>query len=199
VAHARRFLEWLFGMPRTETVAPKYPSTLSAWYWNGGTSIGAQVKEISHGGAHLYTPETWYPGTILTITFQCGSGKNGAKSADFLTVPCKVTGHEQDGMRVVFMCAGSEERKALQHFIERVPCRETPLPPRKERGRSLVEFGLIVQFVFLLIISAVNSGGFIYAWTNHGWTNHKTGNQDSRDRGQAHRAGVSLRARRGRQ
>jgi hypothetical protein len=161
VAHARRFLEWLFGVPRTE----------------------------SYSGAHLFTPETWYPGTILTITLQCGSGKNGAKSANFLTVPCKVTGHEQDGMRVIFMCAGSEERKALQRFIERVPCRETPLPPRRERGRSLVEFGLIVQIVFLLIIKAVNCSGFIY-----GWASHKTGNQDSRYRGQAHRAEASVRA-----
>jgi hypothetical protein len=150
------------------------------------------VKEISHNGAHLYTAETWYPGTILTITFQCGSGKNGAKSADFLSVPCKVTGHEQNGMRVVFICAGSEERKALQRFIERLPCRETPLPPRKERGRSLVEFGLTVQFLILLIIIAVNCGGFIYGLTNHGMASHKTGVQDSRDRGHAHSAGASL-------
>ena len=194
MAHARRFLEWLIGAPTTDPVAPKYPSMLSAWYWNGGTSIAAQVREISDSGAYLSASERWYPGTILTITFQCGSGKNGAKSPDVLTMPCRVADHEQDGMRVTFICAGSEQRKALQRFVERVPCRETPLPPRKERGRSLVEFGLIVQFVFLLIITAVSSGGFIY-----GWTNHKTGNQDSRDRGQAHRAGVSLRARRGRQ
>ena len=160
---ARRFLEWLIGAPMTEPVAPKFPNMLSAWYWNGGTSIAAKVREISDSGAHLYTPESWYPGTILTITFQCGSGKNGAKSSDVLTLPCRVAGHEQDGMRVTFMCAGPEERKALQRFIKGVPCRETPLVFRRERGRSLVEFGLVVPLVFLLIIIAVNCGALIYA------------------------------------
>jgi hypothetical protein len=185
-----KFREWLIrapSVPSTDSVAPKFPSTLSAWYWNGGTSIAAKVREISDSGGYLYTSELWYPGTILTttFTFQRGSGKNGAKSADSLTLPCKVTGHEQDGMRVSFMCIGPEERKALRLFIERVPCGESPLPFRRERGRSLVEFGLIVQLVFLLIINAVNCGGFIY-----GWTNRKTGNQVVRYPGQVLDAGT---------
>jgi hypothetical protein len=162
---------------------------LSAWYWNGGTSIAAKVREISHSGGYLHTSETWYPGTILTITFQCGSGKNGAKSPDVLTMPCKVTGHEQDGMRVIFMCGGAEERKALQLFIERVPCSESPLPFRRERGRSLVEFGLIVQLVFLLIINAVNCGGFIL-WVDQS----QNGKSGLRYPGSMLGAGTSLRA-----
>jgi hypothetical protein len=158
VAHARRFLEWLIGAPTTDPVAPKYPSMLSAWYWNGGASIAARVREISDSGAYLSASERWYPGTILTITFQCGSGKNGAKSPDVITMPCRVADHEQDGMRVTFICAGSEQRKALQRFVARVPCHQAPLPFRRERGRYLVEFGMVVSVVLLLIIDAVNCG-----------------------------------------
>ncbi len=35
---------------------------------------------------------------------------------------------------------------------------------RSERGQSLVEFALLLPLIFLLIVNAVNFGGFLYAW-----------------------------------
>jgi Flp pilus assembly protein TadG len=35
---------------------------------------------------------------------------------------------------------------------------------RRDRGASLVEFVLVVPVLFLLILNAVNFGGFFYAW-----------------------------------
>ena len=35
---------------------------------------------------------------------------------------------------------------------------------RRDRGQSLVEFALVLPILFLLILNAVNFGGFFYAW-----------------------------------
>jgi Flp pilus assembly protein TadG len=33
-----------------------------------------------------------------------------------------------------------------------------------EKGQSLIEFALLLPLIFLLIVNAVNFGGFLYAW-----------------------------------
>jgi Flp pilus assembly protein TadG len=33
-----------------------------------------------------------------------------------------------------------------------------------ERGQSLIEFALVLPLIFLMIVNAVNFGGFLYAW-----------------------------------
>ncbi len=35
---------------------------------------------------------------------------------------------------------------------------------RASKGHSLVEFSLILPFLFLLIVNVVNFGGMLYAW-----------------------------------
>src|SRR5579859_5706493 len=47
---------------------------LVAFYWNGASPQAYQVKTVSEVGAYLVTPDRWYMGTVLRLTFQyCGS------------------------------------------------------------------------------------------------------------------------------
>src|ERR1700692_1171318 len=96
------FLKWLGMEPSPE----RFPSMLSACYWNGGTVVSAQVRDISDVGAYLVTPERWYVGTILPVTFQYETETNGTKSLEAITVLCKVARNEQDGMGVYFWVDG---------------------------------------------------------------------------------------------
>jgi Flp pilus assembly protein TadG len=160
---AMKFLEWLgieaSAVPRDQ----RYPRKLTASYWNGGTSTGAEVRDISESGAYLITSERWYPGTILSLTLQCEASENGTKKPQTMTVLCKIARHEQDGMGVYFMFAGSKDRKALQHFIAHVPSRETPPVASNEGGQSLIEFALLLPILFVLIFNMVNFSGFLYS------------------------------------
>ena len=36
--------------------------------------------------------------------------------------------------------------------------------PNTESGQSLIEFALVLPLIFLMIVNAVNFGGFLYAW-----------------------------------
>jgi Flp pilus assembly protein TadG len=160
-----RILEWLSKIADIDPLpAQRYPGMLSARYWNGGTASGARVQAISDTGAYLVTSERWYPGTLLNITLHFDPGGNDVKSPDSITVTCRVVRHEQDGMEIAFMLFGSKDRKAVQRFIKRVPCGESPLSVRGEAGQSLIEFALMVPLLFVLIFTAINFGGFFYSW-----------------------------------
>ncbi len=163
LAHEMKFLEWLRGEPSRVPRAQRHPCLLSASYWNGGTSKAVKVRDISGTGAYLHAPERWYVGTILNVTLQCESGRNAAEPGEFVSVPCRVVRQGEDGMGVVFMFAGSQDRKAVQHFIERA-CRDMKVPARGEGGQALIEFALMIPLIFLLIFNAVNFGGFLYSW-----------------------------------
>jgi hypothetical protein len=128
-----RFLKWLGPGPSLE----RFPKMLSACYWNGGTVVSAQVRDISDKGAYLVTPERWYVGTILTITFQYEAEANGTKSLEAITVLCKVARHDHEGMGIYFWANGSQ-RKALKRFLDRVPCHETPLPASDEASEVAI-------------------------------------------------------------
>ncbi len=38
------------------------------------------------------------------------------------------------------------------------------MPRSRGAGQSLVEFALVLPLLFLLIVNAINFGGFFYAW-----------------------------------
>jgi PilZ domain len=111
---------------------------LSASYWNGGTVVSARVRDISGTGAYLVTPERWYVGTMLTITFQYEAETSGTKSLEAITVLCKVARHDHEGMGIYFWVHGSRHRKELKRFLDRVPCHETPLPASDEASEVAI-------------------------------------------------------------
>jgi hypothetical protein len=128
-----KFLEWLKGEPSRIPRAERHPCLLSATYWNGGASKAVGVRNISVTGAYLHSPERWYAGTILSVTPQCRAGTG---PGEFITVPSRVVRQGEDGMGVAFMFAGSHDRKAVQHYIERA-CRHTKVPVPREGGQAL--------------------------------------------------------------
>jgi Flp pilus assembly protein TadG len=57
-----------------------------------------------------------------------------------------------------------EAMKRLKRFIDRVGRAQSLRQRAACRGQSLVEFALLVPVIFLLILNAINIGGFIYSW-----------------------------------
>jgi TadE-like protein len=85
-----------------------------------------------------------------------------------ISIPCRVVRHDQDGVGVIFMLHSSEDRKALERFMRHVvrrPRRRSALGlGLAAEGQALVEFALMVPLLFVLIVNAVNFGGYIYDW-----------------------------------
>jgi Flp pilus assembly protein TadG len=60
------------------------------------------------------------------------------------------------------MLRGASNRKALERFSGTATRMRRGTDARN--GQALVEFALLTPLIFLLIVCAVNFGGFIYAW-----------------------------------
>jgi hypothetical protein len=77
VGHVGQWLTaWITALKdRRESVRLSLP--LVAYYWNGASPQAYQVKAVSPAGAYIVTPDRWYMGTVLRLTFQYGSVCNG--------------------------------------------------------------------------------------------------------------------------
>lgn len=162
-------LEWLTGDSSRAYRAERYIRPgLVAYYWNGAIPSGRRVRNISLTGAFIEVPDRWYVGTLLNLTLQVTApGGEDVDSAECLTVTCRIVRHAPDGVGVTFMLGSSRERKVLARFLRQVgPANSAAQSLRitGTEGQSLVEFALVLPLLFLLIINAVNFGGFIYAW-----------------------------------
>jgi len=158
-------LSWLGGEEGRKKRAARFPAVgIKGCYWDGGESSGRPVKDISATGAYLYSQDSLYVGTVLTVTLQQETEAcEGEESRGSITVRCKVVRVEENGMGVSFMLDTAKQRKELERFVRRA----VSSPSRRSgsaEGQALIEFALIVPLLFFLIVNAVNFGGFIYAW-----------------------------------
>ena len=158
-----RIRKWLAQIADKRWERRYLTSDLVAYYWEGTVSTSHPVRDISCNGAYIASDERWHIGTLLLLTLQREPG-NG-DTARSVTVPCQVVRHGSDGMGVNFMLATEAERRAVHQFVRAA----TKGPSRRSRndrmsGQAIVEFALIVPLVFLLLVNAVNFGGFIYCW-----------------------------------
>jgi Flp pilus assembly protein TadG len=105
---------------------------------------------------------------MLALTLQEAGNCDSASALRSISMPCRVVRHGPDGVGVSFMLDSKKARKALERFL-----RATGHNPRSRsavdlevgaQGQALVEFALMVPFLFLLIFNAVNFGGFLYNW-----------------------------------
>ena len=140
---------------------------IRAYSWGGGSPAAIKLKDISTTGAYLYMPdsEMWYPGTILTVLLQSESAPVG--KPDTQSVSCRVVRHGPDGIGVAFTFNKPEERKSLEQFLRRTLKQDICgliMQARKAQGQALVEFALMVPFLFLLILITINFGSFLYGW-----------------------------------
>jgi Flp pilus assembly protein TadG len=139
------------------------------YYWDGSAPEGHYLRDISHSGAYIYTPERWYPGTIIRIILQMAAREDGATDpVASACIPARVVRHGSDGVAVEFAFRDREEEKTLRVFLAGIPAQPERTPVNRVTSRSggqaLVEFALIVPLVFLLAVNAINFGGFLFAW-----------------------------------
>ena len=163
---------WLEDAPSEEKRrAPRVlePSVV-VYYWDGSVPESRKIRDISHSGAYIITPERWYVGTIVRLILQgyktTDAPEQGIVSSRSLSLPCRVVRHGEDGIGVEFMFPTPEEKTLLEEFLATCPSTREPVTMQVPavRGQALIEFALIMPLIFLLIVNAVNFGSFLFAW-----------------------------------
>jgi hypothetical protein len=120
---------------RRETARKSLP--LVAYYWNGSTPEAYPVKGVSLDGAYVVTPDQWYMGTILRLTFQypgAGNGNGngnghgqsgvGADPEYSRVVRAKLVRQGPDGIGVRLLFLNPKERKSFKKFLATVEMRK---------------------------------------------------------------------------
>lgn len=168
--HGMGFLKWLQAGPdRVKRARRHRKPGLSSYYWDGGAPAARDVKDISASGAFLCTPnsEEFYPGTLVSVVLQRASGQDSPiETSDSVHISCKVARRASDGVGVRFVFGSASERKRLEKFLRSVlkGASENAISGKDTEGQALVEFALMVPFLFLLVLITVNFGGFLYGW-----------------------------------
>jgi hypothetical protein len=97
-----------------------------AHYWNGGISQAYEVKSVSPVGAYLLTPDRWYPGTVLRLTFQYGAVSRplasiAGEEAVALMVRARIIRFGADGVGVRLVYLNKKERRRFKEFLAAAP------------------------------------------------------------------------------
>ena len=112
--------EWwqaLDAPPRRE--CPRVQIPIFASCRSGGTS---PLKNVSPVGAYILTEERWYPGSIVTMTFQYGPcclqvAKVTDNSGATIQLRAKVVRVGQEGVGVRFVYLNGAERQKFEQFL----------------------------------------------------------------------------------
>ena len=140
--------------------------TLVAYFSEGGKSEPHRVRDASPSGLYLLTEHRWYPGTIVTMTLQAPrpSESDGPQA---ITLRARVVRMAADGVGFAFDLpprrSGRRGRdgesevdmKSVESFLKRT---------QGEAAQALIEYLLLLPIVMLLVVNAVNMGGFFFAW-----------------------------------
>lgn len=165
----KQWLEWLFSEDRRQ--AKRHKSLpLVAYYWDGAEPVAHGILDASLTGMYLLTQQRWYPGTVVTMTLQRARAAVTDPERS-IAVNAKVVRAGADGVGLTFLPTPApdprrpdESRaspvkaadlKTIDRFFRRL---------QMDTGQALVEFALCFPLVFLLIVNAVNFGGFFYSW-----------------------------------
>ena len=125
----KHLLEQLFSKDRRRAERQLSPE-LAAHYWNGGSSTGHSVRDISSTGLFLLTEERWYPGTLLVMTLQKRDVPEDSPDRS-ISVQSRAIRWGSDGVGLEFVVldsgdprrgqsflADGADRKALDKFLE---------------------------------------------------------------------------------
>jgi hypothetical protein len=164
-----RMKRWLLQETEEPRCAPRSTEPeIIVHYWDGSAPEGRHLRDISESGAYIYTPERWYPGTIIRIIlqgYQTAVQEDGSIAPAASTcIPARVVRHGADGVAVEFAFRSEEEAEALRKFLASIPAQPlrtaslTPSTSLRREGQALIEFALIIPLVFLLAVNAVNFG-----------------------------------------
>lgn len=153
--------------------APRFGDpAIRVYYWDGSVPEGRKLRDISETGAYIIAEERWYVGTVVRLILQeykVTPGVDGnlvpSKSS---SIPARVVRHGPDGVAVEFMFTTAREREALRDFLSAIPKVPTRWKLGTEtagaKGAALIEFALLLPLLFLLVVNAINFGGFLFAW-----------------------------------
>jgi Flp pilus assembly protein TadG len=172
-----KFRKWLFQESDEPRRAPRSREPeVVVYYWDGSVPEGRRIRDISASGAYIYTPERWYPGTIVRIILQgyprpLDAG-GVAPAAASICIPARVVRVGTDGVAVEFVFNDKKDEESVRTFLLGIPAQPpsgwpaNPVAGAKsaKRGQGLIEFALIIPLIFLLAVNALNFGGFLYAW-----------------------------------
>ena len=92
-----------------------------AHFWNGGSSTRYEVKSVSPSGAFIAADDRWYPGTIITMTFQYDAHPANAlapgAAGESIFMRGKVTKISPGGVEVRFVFLSEDERGRFKKFL----------------------------------------------------------------------------------
>ena len=140
----RRLINWLANQsddPAELRSAPRFQEPgVVVYCWDGATPSGRQLRDISLTGAYLYTPERWYPGTVVRLLIQPGdSSPDGTDNPPpgSVSLQARVVWHGPDGMALQFLFQDPAERKFLEELVlqsqKNAQSRKSP-PPSPASG-----------------------------------------------------------------
>ena len=175
---AGKFRKWLLQESDDGRRAPRSAEPeVVVYYWDGSAPEGRHIRDISATGAYIYTPERWYPGTIVRIILQgyptAVKAEGAASVPTSICIPARVVRDGTDGVAVEFVFHDQKEEGAFKTFLAGIPAQPAKawsanLIPSEAKsrkdGQGLIEFALLIPLVLLLAVNAVNFGGFLFAW-----------------------------------
>jgi hypothetical protein len=119
---------------RRESVRMSLP--LVAYYWNGASPQAYQVKTVSEVGAYIVTPDRWYMGTVLRLTFQYNGTNNGECNGTMQALPslgydpertqmvlAKLVRIDLDGVAVRLIYLNRRDHRNFKRFLAAVRAR----------------------------------------------------------------------------
>jgi hypothetical protein len=105
---------------------------LTAYFWNGGVSVGHTIRDISSTGLYVLTEERWYPGTLIQMTLKKVDAGN-PNAACSISVMVKVHRWGNDGVGLSFVVrdkrysqeeAQGASREELDQFLVQIGQRD---------------------------------------------------------------------------
>jgi Flp pilus assembly protein TadG len=165
------FYKWAKRCNRREY--PRQPSQFVAFYWTGGASLAYGLRDVSANGTFILTQDRWCTGTMLRLLLQERSNRadsDGDACGQVTEMYAVVVRQAEDGMGVRFLFTSPRQQRQFKEYLRvmlkrgRAQPKSGGVPAAKDAGQSLVEFALLLPMLFLLIVNAVNFGGYFFAW-----------------------------------
>lgn len=135
---------------------PRFRPAVCVYYWTGEQTKPYRVRDIGPLGLFVETPDLWGAGTSMHVHLLQGSKLDDAATPN-ISLVAEVVRREPEGMGMTFLFQDTKERKRFDSYL-------AGLRATSESGHSLVEFALLLPLLFLLLVNAVNFGGFYFAW-----------------------------------
>jgi hypothetical protein len=134
----------------------RFRPAMAVYYWTGEHAKPYRVRDIGATGLFVETEDRWGYGTSLQVHLLDGPDLSQV-AVPKVSVLAEVVRSERDGMGMAFLFQDAKEEKQFGRYLK-------SLRSRGEAGSSLIEFALVVPLLFLVLVNAVNFGGFFFAW-----------------------------------